>query len=425
MCLLIIGLVVTGCGNAAGSGSLNNLPVIYSVTRPEEAPTDPATGDMTITISGRNFGYQEDGIVYYCGYTSDNNSSSGPHKVKLNLVDNGGSWNDSEIRVKLYKATRDQYPYGSFSVNAKGVETGESQKCQYGIGSMGSVIATVSRPTVYSYETDGAMTLECSGGFGTTVQDLLLTSTNGYNKTITRAEIYNWTDRIITFVLPMSDMANSITNNTTFYIRANNSYSISNIATFEYRVPSIYNVSPNSGSIGKIITIAGQNLGNAQGLLNVYIDNDYANIVSWSDSYIQVRVPNTSTAGVKAVRLRRGDKDIGINLSYEVKAPVIWSASKLTDLSAGDSVTVLGNYFGSAEELQAIYSSSARIEITEKDGTNSAMLSINDASVNWTDSAITFTWPKFGSNILSDKTFNIRVVIGSEAFSSNTISVTD
>ena len=119
--------------------------------------------------------------------------------------------------------------------------------------------------------------------------------------------------------------------------------------------------------------------------------------------------------------------NVGSSVTYEVKAPALYGCSKSSDLAQGDNVTLNGSFFGTASELQGIWSI-GKIEITddESPATNNATIYMNDLSVtNWSDNAISFVWPKLKSNTFSDKTFSIKVIVGSEVFSSNRIQVTD
>ena len=87
ICLLIVCVIVTGCGNSAGSGSLNNTPVIYNVTPSDSssiAQNVDSNGNVTVTLTGTNFGSRNEySRVYYNGYTSE--SSNNPQKNSSQL----------------------------------------------------------------------------------------------------------------------------------------------------------------------------------------------------------------------------------------------------------------------------------------------------------------------------------------------------
>lgn len=439
MCLLIIGLVVTGCGSSSGS---HNDPQIIGVMSPNGVvPSSGAysssnmnnyvedeRGNITVTLTGSNFGSsQDDSVVYYNGYKT---ASGGiPQKVALSFV-NGGTWSSSQISVLLYKATREDFPYGSFTVVVYGNESATTPIYNFGSSNLNNATVTSVNPTtVYSYSTEhNYITIEGSG-FGTTPMDMLIYTYNGYNKTISRGEIYNWNDNRIVMPLPVNDMSNSITSNTTLFIKPINSSSTStlanNLAAIEYRVSQITYVSPAEGSIGKTITINGQGFGATQGNVYMYVGESYANVISgtWSDNGFQARIPSFNTPGSKNIKLRMNGTDITSNFSYEVKAPLLYSITKTEDLAGGDAVTLYGNYFSNPADLQAIYQT-GRIEITCAGSNSTNVISMTDAGVTWNDNSITFTWPRISSSFLSTKTFTITVIVGSLT-STNTLTVTD
>lgn len=430
MCLLIIGLVVTGCGSATNNdGSLNN-PVI-SVVTPDGIRTsvreNTTTDGIRVTLTGANFG--SSGTIWYKPSSSSASGSSLDAVRMSSSVSGGISWSDTQICFTLMNSTRAIYPTGSFIVENNRGEKYTSYECKFDDGELNNaVITSVSPRNVYSYETNQTLVIKGSG-FGNYPlrQDLVLYTTSGYTKTIPASEIYNWSDTQIMIPLPVSEMASSITSNAVCFIRTNNVNNTAHLASFSFNVPQIYGVEPSSGSMGKIVTLRGMNLGSSGNGLSVYCDNVYANVVNWSDDSIKVRIPNQTSIGPKNIQLKRNNLNVGSSVTYEVKAPALYGCSKSSDLAQGDNVTLNGSFFGSASELQGIWSS-GRIEITddESPATNNATIYMNDLSVtNWSDNAISFVWPKLKSNTFSDKTFSIKVIVGSEVFSSNRIQVTD
>ncbi len=425
LCLLIIGLVVTGCGTEGKTSSINNTPVIYNVTPNDSssiANSVDSNGNLAVTLTGVNFGSPSEGRVYYNGYTSE--TSSNPQSIPLTLY-YGGSWTDNSISVNLVKTTRETYPNGSFYVIANGQQSPTTARFNFGGGNLTSSTVTDWNPKVINrYSTDqNYMSIE-GDGFGITPQDLLIYTYNGYSKTILKTEIYNWSNTRIVLPLPINEIANSLTSNTTLFIRPADSTNV-NLAYFEFKTSQISNISPTEGSIGKILTVSGQGFGTTQSNIFVYIGESYANVVSgsWNDNSFQIRTPNFTTSGAKNIKLRVNNNEITSNFSYEVKAPIIYSISKYENLSEGDNVTLYGNYFGNKEELQAIYQT-GRVEITNTSNNSTNVVSMSDANVSWIDNNITFIWPKISSNLLTTKTFNIKVIVGS-LISTTSINVTD
>ena len=133
ICLLIVCVIVTGCGNSAGSGSLNNTPVIYNVTPSDSssiAQNVDSNGNVTVTLTGTNFGSRnENSRVYYNGYT--NESSINPQRTALSFV-NGGTWTENQVSVVLYQETRERFPYGTFSIVANGQESPATSRYNFG-----------------------------------------------------------------------------------------------------------------------------------------------------------------------------------------------------------------------------------------------------------------------------------------------------
>ena len=428
LCLLIICVIVTGCGNSAGSGSLNNTPVIYNVTPSDSssiANSVDSNGNVTVTLSGTNFGSRnENSRVYYNGYTSE--SSINPQRTALSFV-NGGTWTENQVSVILYQDTRERFPYGTFSIVANGQESPATARYNFGGGNLsGSSVTSVTPSVVYGYSTEQNYISIEGNGFGNIPQDLLIYNYNGYNKTILKTEVYNWTNTRIVLPLPISEMANSITSNTTLFIRsAGSSNIINNLASFEFKTSQITNITPLEGSIGKVLTVSGQGFGTTQSNIYINIGESYASVVSgsWTENSFQIRVPGFNVVGSKNIKLKINGNELPSNFNYEVKAPIMYSISKSVDLSEGDNVTIYGSYFGNKEDLQAIYQT-GRIEITDTNNNSTNVVSMSDVNVAWTDNNITFTWPKISSNLLTTKTFNIKVIVGNIT-SSTSINVTD
>lgn len=430
MCLLIIGLYVIGCGEVERV-NFRNTPVIYSVTPSDSssmANCVDSKGNLTVTLTGVNLG-SDNGTnrVYYYGYSSLN--SGDPQITALEFV-NGGTWTDSKVSVLIYPDTRARFPYGSFSIVVNGEESPQTSVYNFGnLDLSGAVIKSVSPSEIYSYEDSRTVTIAGSGfGNYSSRQDLVLYTTSGYSATIKKEDVIYWSDTQIILPLPIDDMINKINSSVMCYVRTNDSINNSILASFSFNVPQIYWAEPNTGAIGRIINIHGKNLGNSNRDLSVSCDGKYANIASWSDDCIKVQIPAMETTGPKAIQLKRNNKNVGSGLSYEVKAPLLYSCSKSYDLKEGDRVTLNGICFGNASELKGIYAYNGRVEIsdTESGSSNNAIIYMNDPSVDWQDNSISFVWPRLKSNTFSDKTFNIKVFVGnSETFFSNVISVTD
>lgn len=448
MCLLIIVLVVTGCGSSAGNGSdsLNNTPVIYSVTpngNYSMANNIDTEGNVIVTLRGANFGNRNQGDVVYFGY-SDLNSQNFSIRYSLEFA-NGGNWTENEITVKLYPSTINQGRYGSFVVYANGQQSNATEKYDYSTSVINNNVSDISPKTVYSYS--GSQIIEITGkNFGYNKQNLYLSALNGsYNYTIPAYYINTWSDERISFSLPISDMANNISLNTVINIKTSNGADNVNniIGSFEYKVPRIYNIyssdSTLSGTVGKTLTIYGENLGVSNNINNnniailstepylqgsVKIGETPATIISWTNNSISVKVPYIISVGAKNICVQVGNTLYNTNSSYILSKPVISWISPNSNVPKGQRITVSGSNFGNSSELINLFQNNeGYIEIKDKNTGNISIVSMSDCSV-WSDNRIEFSWPIDDSTLFSSaKTFSIRVIVDSNGYLSSDESV--
>ena len=317
LCLLIICVIVTGCGNAAGSGSLNNTPVIYNVTPSDSSSIADAVdsnGNLNVTLTGVNFGSAEYGRVYYNGYTSD--TSNTPQSIPLTLY-YGGSWTNNSISVNLVKTTRETYPNGSFYVVANGVQSPLTPRYNFGGGNLSSaVVSSVNPPVFNSYDNNSNSYMTITGsGFGNVKKKLILFSMSGNTSINKEIDPLSWSDTTISFIIP----SNLVETTTTIGIKdadtgamLGNSYN----SSFKYVVfnPTISSVSPTYAYPGQSVTIYSYNGGfGTERPSNVYLSiNDYnvSNITSWSDSSITFVIPENASfdAGQATIKLQISNK---------------------------------------------------------------------------------------------------------------------
>ncbi len=311
-------MVVTGCGNAAGSGSLNT-PVIYNVT-PNDSSTIASSvdsnGNIAVTLTGKNFGSQSEGEVWYNGYTSD--TSTNPQPIRLSLY-YGGSWTDSSISVNLVKTTRETYPNGSFYVIANGQQSPVTLRYNFGAGNLSDAVVSAINPSVFnSYDNSASRYMTITGsGFGTVKKNLVLFSMTSSTSVSREVEPLSWSDTAISFIIP----DNLVDSSATIGIKVadtgamlGNSYT----SSFKYNVfnPTISNVSPTYAYPGQSVTIYSYNGGfGADRPGNMYLSiNDITvlNITSWNDSSITFVIPeNTSfAAGQATIKLYLNNKTI-------------------------------------------------------------------------------------------------------------------
>ena len=356
LCLLIICVIVTGCGNAAGSSStLNTTPVIYSVSPSDNnsiAQHVDANGNLAVTLTGVNFGSQERGRVYYNGYTSE--TSSTPQSIPLTLY-YGGSWTDNSISVNLVKTTRETYPNGSFYVVANGVQSPMTARYNFGGGNLSTAVVSAVTPSVYnSYDSNSSPYMTITGsGFGNVKKNLVLFSMSGNTSVSREIEPLSWSDTAISFIVPN----NLIDVSATIGIKAADTGAmLGNTSTcnFRYEVfnPTISSVSPTYAYPGQSVTIYSYNGGfGAERPSNVYLSiNDYnvSNITSWSDSSITFVIPENASfaAGQATIKLQTYNKtysNSGLNLIPHITNVTVYKdSSGLLGLGTTYKYTVNG-----------------------------------------------------------------------------------
>jgi len=109
--------------------------------------------------------------------------------------------------------------------------------------------------------------------------------------------------------------------------------------------PVLYSLSPNLGSAGTTVTIAGSRFGATQGSSTVTFNGTAATPSSWSDGSITVPVPAGATTGNVVVTVN-GEASTG--MPFTVPPPSITGLTPGFG-PVGTSVTIAGIYFGSAQ----------------------------------------------------------------------------
>jgi IPT/TIG domain/FG-GAP-like repeat/FG-GAP repeat len=105
----------------------------------------------------------------------------------------------------------------------------------------------------------------------------------------------------------------------------------------------ISSLSPASGAVGTVITIAGNGFGSTQGSSTVKFNSTVAAPISWSDSSIAVAVPIGAATGVVTVIV--GGTSTSASFSI-VPSPTISSLSPAS-AAVGSPITITGSNFGS------------------------------------------------------------------------------
>lgn len=372
LCLLIIILVVTGCGNASGNGSLNT-PVIYRVTPTDSnsaANSVDANGNITVTLTGINFGSKEHGEVWYNGYQSETDSNGQSMRMTLAY---GGHWTDNEISINLVKTTRETYPNGSFFVVANGRQSPNTARYNFGVSNLSQATVTSVSPKVFnSYDFNSNRYMTITGtGFGTVKKSLTLFNMSGNTSLDRPIEALSWSDTSITFFIPdnlVDVTANIGIKETETGAMLGNSPD----SSFRYVVfnPNISSVSPNQAYPGQTVILHSYTGGfGASQPSNFYLSvNDViiTNILSWSDSSISFAIPeNTNFApGQASIRMQVNNKAI-TNNSALVLVPHIKSVTVYKDsgiLSSTYTYTISGYCFNGNTTLSIDNSPSITIK---------------------------------------------------------------
>lgn len=304
MCLLIIGLVVTGCGSSSnnGAGFLNN-PVISSVTpdgKYTSVTSSTVVDGIRVTLTGANFG--SGGSVWYNPSTSTTAYSKlEPVRMSSN-VENGITWSDTQISFTLLDSTRAIYPTGTFTVENSNGNRCSSYLCEFNGGDLTKATITSVSPSVfYSYDNNSNRYITVTGtDFGNVKKNLTLISMSGSQCENANVTPIVWNNESITFMLP-DNLVNTTSNigikvTETGNMLGNNSFSY----PIKYVVfnPVISNVSPNKAYLGQEVTISSYNGGFGESRpagANITVGGiSVNNITSWSDYSISFIIPESS-----------------------------------------------------------------------------------------------------------------------------------
>src|ERR1043165_5857047 len=261
-------IVATVAANAASgnaqvqqSGVWGNQ-IAFTVTSPTISSISPTTaraGD-SITINGTNFGAtQGTGVVWF----GRNNAAR--------IV----SWGDTQI----------------VAIVASGSVTGPAQVQQGGVWANYGTF-TVLTPTISSVSPTTARagdSITITGtNFGTTQGSGQVWLGSKY-----AGSIVSWSDTQIVATVA----SGSVTG--TAQVQQGGVWA--NYGTFTVITPVLSNISPTSGPVGTQVTFTGTGFGATQGSGKVGLRNNYATIVSWSDTQVVATVVAGSTTSASQV----------------------------------------------------------------------------------------------------------------------------
>ena len=346
---------LTGCGS---SGSSKNPAATSTV--PQVLNISPTTGSpgTIVTIQGTNFGIlQGTSTVTYAGVTLT-----------------ATSWSNTQITVTI---PSNAVTNGVFIVNVGGQISNTSAAFTITEPQLTGVSPSSGLP--------GTQVTLTGRGFGTS-QGKSYVAFNGQV-----AQITTWNDSYIVCIVPTP--SNTSPGNVSVVVWVDGSKS-TNAQTFTIQVPTITGINPSIDNVGALVTISGSGFGSYQAQVGgqVTIGGTTATVVSWSDTSIQVRVPQVGSSGAHNVVVVTNGRSSS-PVSMTVSAPYIESQSPRPAIR-DQIVTLTGNYFGSSGDQVTRF-------IT-LDGS-----AIPNAS--WNDTSVSFTCPIGGYFGQEYKTLNVSV----------------
>lgn len=360
--VIIIALISAFAYGCSSGGSSKPLSVATSPAITALSPTSGGAGTQ-VTITGNNFGVvQSNSFVSYAGVTVTPNS-----------------WSNTQITLLIPENAPNN---GNFVVVVNGVYSNTS------------VPFSLTGPVIYSISpSTGAVGSEVtiSGQyFGAQNSGTYVT----FN--YTTATIKSWNNNSITCVVPEFSNTQSGAVSVIVWLDA---YRYSNSYSFNLTQPQITGVNPSSDNIGARITITGQAFGNTHG--TIAVDGITAQIISWSENSVQFRIPKIySGAGYKTITLTTGGRQA--NSSLNVAAPAVTNYSQATTpISYGNRITIYGDYFGEAGDID----SDRSVELRDEDNT------LYSPGVTWSDTMLYFDWP-VENDVWGNQTVSITITVG-------------
>jgi len=390
-CLLIISVLTAGCGG--GGGSSTKPTVIVTAPTISEVATETTSSHTVATISGIGFGSPvSSSYVTYDGT---------PYFTK--------DWYDNKIVVMIPSTTIDPYKLRVVVNNA----TSNPPLNATSNMRIFSITPSSGNPgTVVTISGQGFGSSQVQGAYYVTFYDMAQQS--NYQT----AAVSNWTDSSITCTVPTNlTLSQSSSGQVGVTVWKSSSTYVS--GTFNLILPSITGINPTSDNIGAPIYIYGSGFGSSQitsqGTSQIRIGGNYAQVVSWADGIIEVRVPDFNAAGQKTIELTINNRTI-TNNSFFVVAPELtsWSPSGNSVISNNQTFSINGLNFGVKTDYSAplnIYRSISVTATNNLTGTQKTYY-IDPDSANWSDRNISFPWPdEYVAGI--NKTAVVTINIGS------------
>jgi hypothetical protein len=362
MLAMIILLSFSGCSSGGGSSPVSTVmaPTIVSIS--------PSTGGpgTLVTIQGSRFGnFQGNSIVSYSGVTVA-----------------PSSWSDSIITVTVPQNAQNN---GTFQVIVGGLASNYSTAFMVSNPIISYISPSTGNPgeqvTVY-------------GQYFGAQQGSSYVSFNAQ-----QAEIVSWNSNAINCRVPTNLGSQSGSVSVVVVVDGQRT---SNTVSFGFTVPTISSVSPAGDNIGALITINGQGFGQSQSLVNgmVTIGGLTAQIVSWNDYSIQVKVPQVSYSGAQSLVVTSSGRQI--TSTFRVEGPEVTYYTPNT-ADENQLITFYGNHFGTSSETVF---REVRIQ-----GYDNGSGSDKVAGVNYSDTSLSFIWP-IENTLFGTQTKTVTINIG-------------
>jgi hypothetical protein len=353
---LLCGFLISGCGSGGGTSSPVNVVTAPSITG--ISPQSGGPGTMVV-IQGERFGaFQGTSLLTYSGVTLA-----------------PGSWSNNMISVTLPANVQSN---GTFQVIVNGQTSNQS------------MAFTISNPVIsgISPQTGSAGTqVTITGQYFGASQGQSYVAFNGQ-----QARINFWSNSSISCTVPSA--AGSQSGNVSVVVMVEGA-GTSNSLSFSLTSAVINNVTPASDNIGALVTIYGSGFGANQSQVNgqVTLGGQTAQVLSWMDSAIQIRVPTVSSAAAHSLIVTVNGRQT-VN-SFTIEAPIVNSYSPET-IGEGEVLTIYGNHFGTMTDIvnRSVYIDSYG----------------QVAAVNYNDNSLSFNWPV--SNVVFTQQRQITIDIG-------------
>lgn len=193
------------------------------------------------------------------------------------------------------------------------------------------------------------------------------------------ATITSWSDTAITAVVPSSGPVVVTQNGVA-----------SNAVSFDaFLAPQVSSISPSRAVAGTVVTIDGVDFGSAQGSGGVSFGAVSGNVVTWTDTRIEVTVPDVADCSVTVIQNGQTSNAVPFQRIY---APTITSLSP-SSAPVGSTVIISGSGFEAAQ------------------GSGQVTFGGTPATINsWSDTEISVVAPSAGTVVVSQNGLSSNAV---------------